>query len=125
MNSKTLLTFSAVLIAASVYAQDTPLAASPRAREQFPELTRVPQTSSAKSDRVLSTIKANVAFARSPRIREEFPELDRPALASQSVSRPVIENRAWAASPRAKEEFPWLARENVQTKPAFEVAPVK
>src|SRR6266545_1718650 len=100
MNSKTLLTFSAILAAGSIYAQDTPLAASPRAREQFPELLRSPQTSPATSGRVLSKIKANVAFARSPRAREEFPELDRPALASRGVSRPVIENRALAASPR-------------------------
>ena len=101
------------------------VAASPRAKEEFPWLTRSTVATSAKS--VVADVAKNRAFAASPRVREEFPELTRPAqplMAESSFA--SIKNRAWAASPRAKEEFPWLARGNytVSEQP-FEIAPLK
>src|SRR5947209_4270069 len=53
------------------------VAASPRAREQFPWLTRQASPraeSTPPAGSVLSTIKKNRALAASPRMREEFPE---------------------------------------------------
>jgi|SRR6185369_16426947 len=124
MNTKTLVTVYTLFAAATLFAQDRASSSSPRSREQFPELSRVPQVYSVEaSEQRLAAIKADAAYAASPRVREEFPALDRQFVTRTGDNRPVIENRALAASPRAKEEFPWLARE---TGPSpIEIAPVK
>lgn len=104
------------------------VAASPRAKEAFPWLTRdavVRPTKTAVAD-----VMKNRAFAASPRTLEEFPELARPAQpvksADSSVIAGVIKNRAFAASPRAREEFPWLARGSFTvTEEPFQIAPLK
>ncbi len=114
------------------------IAASPRAKEQFPWLTRqslATPASSTRFDSVPANIRNNRALAASPLMLEQFPQLARvntvkpattPASANSEVAK-VLKNRAYAASPRAIEQFPWLAR-GYSTKPAnesFEVAPLK
>lgn len=132
-----LLTATATVQAADFSVKDLSnraIAASPRAKEQFPWLTRqasATTTSSTRFDSVPANIKNNRALAASPRMLEQFPQLARvntvkpattPASANSEVAR-VLKNRAYAASPRAIEQFPWLAR---GYKPAsFEVAPLK
>ena len=106
------------------------VAASPRAKEVFPWLTRGTATAVTPTKTALAHVTKNRAFAASPRVLEQFPELARPAqpvkFADSSVAATVIKNRALAASPRAKEEFPWLARGSytVSEQP-FEIAPLK
>lgn len=114
------------------------IAASPRAKEQFPWLTRQasPVRSTSRAE-VVSTIKKNRAFAASPRMIEQFPELARgeqPTTIASSKSgsgvnpyTSLTKNRAFAASPRALEQFPWLARgyNYDPAKESFEVAPLK
>jgi hypothetical protein len=114
------------------------IAASPRAKEQFPWLTRQPSAvRSTSRAEIVSTIKKNHAFAASPRMIEQFPELARgeqPTTIASSKSGSgvnpytlVTKNRAFAASPRALEQFPWLAR-GYQAEPAkqsVEIAPLK
>jgi hypothetical protein len=103
------------------------IAASPRAKEQFPWLTRGAAVTRTKT--AVAGVTRNRAYAASPRVLEQFPELARPAQPAQagsSVAGPVIRNRAWAASPRAKEEFPWLARGNyTMTEEPFQIAPLQ
>ena len=111
------------------------VAASPRAKEVFPWLTRntataVTRAKSSDSKTALTEARKNRAFAASPRTLEQFPELARPAPAlkatDSAVASTVIKNRAWASSPRVREEFPWLARGNFKvTKKPFEIAPLK
>ena len=103
------------------------IAASPRARELFPWLTRSGEP--VKASKATSIADKNRAFAASPRVLEEYPELARPSQAAKSggeFATPVIKNRAVASSPRVKEEFPWLARGNykLQEEP-FQIAPLK
>ena len=104
------------------------VAASPRAKEVFPWLTRGSAVKPTKTP--LSEVMKNRSFASSPRVLEQFPELSRPAQpvrpTDSAVAATVLKNRALAASPRAKEEFPWLARGNytVSEQP-FEIAPLK
>ena len=83
------------------------VAASPRAREVFPWLTRTP-TASARA--VTNAELKNTAYAKSPRVLELYPELSRSGEAAQPVCVPVpqLSNRGYAASPRAKEMFPHL-----------------
>jgi hypothetical protein len=106
------------------------VAASPRAKEVFPWLTRCTATAVTPTKTALTDVTKNRVFAASPRTLEQFPELSRPAQpvrsADSSVAATVIKNRALAASPRAKEEFPWLARGSytVSEQP-FEIAPLK
>lgn len=114
------------------------IAASPRAKEQFPWLTRqaLPVRSTSRAE-VVATIKKNRAVAASPRMIEQFPELARgeqpttiAASKSGSEVNPytlVTKNRAFAASPRALEQFPWLARgyKYDAANQSFEVAPLK
>ena len=94
------------------------VAASPRAKEAFPWLTR---TTSVRGDacwatdeanNALTEAKKNRAYATSPRVRELFPELSRvPAPPREFTIAPSVEkNTAYLASPRAKEEFPHLLR---------------
>ena len=103
---------------------------TPRAREEFPWLTRPgvvlqPRTV-AKPVRVL-----NRALANSPRYREEHPELLRPdgtyVLTTRSTVPPeVTRNTAFAASPRAREEFPALQRTPPsQDSEKIQIAPLK
>jgi hypothetical protein len=116
------------------------IAASPRAKEQFPWLTRqTPQRTqtSVHSGGVVSTIKKNRALAASPRMIEQFPELARTgqvkstdsdnATIGNSVVAKVLKNRALAASPRMLEQFPELARgrASAATAKSIEVAPLK
>jgi hypothetical protein len=116
------------------------VAASPRAKEQFPWLTRqaLPQSEAkARSESVLSAIKQNSALAASPRTREQFPELTRAeepqTLATaksgtgESQLTAVTKNSALAASPRMREQFPELARgyTSQSATKLFEVAPLK
>jgi len=111
------------------------VAASPRAKEVFPWLTRstaaaVTSAKPSDSKTALTEATKNRAFAASPRTLEQFPELARPVQALKAtdsvVASTVIKNRAWASSPRAQEEFPWLARGNVEvTQEPFEIAPLK
>ena len=106
------------------------VAASPRAKEVFPWLTRGTATAVTPTKTALVDVTKNRAFAASPRVLEQFPELARPAQpvrsADSSVAATVIKNRAWASSPRAREEFQWLARGSytVSEQP-FEIAPLK
>jgi hypothetical protein len=116
------------------------IAASPRAREQFPWLTRQApprNESTAPAESALSAIKKNRALAASPRVREQFPELARgeqPSTAAPTKSgngeselTKVVRNRALAASPRMREQFPELARRYTlqPAKESFEIAPLK
>jgi len=84
------------------------VAASPRAREEFPWLTRNAVTAPTKS--IVAELGKNRAFATSPRAFEQFPELARPAqpqkVSDGAVASTVIKNKALATRPRAKEEFP-------------------
>lgn len=94
------------------------IAASPRAKEEFPWLTRgtaVATTKKATASGIAGDMAArNRAFAASPRTLEEFPELARPAQAPKrapcSITPKVRMSSAFASSPRAREEFPCLAR---------------
>ena len=85
----------------SIIKKNSAFAASPRVREQFPELDRVGWQST-------------VASANAGAGERQLPS--------------VLKNRAWAASPRVKEEYPWLARgytaPPVEEKPV-QVAPLK
>ena len=117
------------------------VAASPRAKEEFPWLARQASPahfmSSTPRAEVGSKIKANRAFATSPRVLEQFPELARTRVtqtvatsASQVGSTEfdrVIKNTALAASPRIKEKFPALSRGYTpQTADkSYETAPLK
>jgi hypothetical protein len=106
------------------------VAASPRAKEFFPWLTRSAGTATRATDSNLASVTKNRAFASSPRVLEEFPELLRPAQAlrekDSSVASTVIKNRGFASTPRAREEFPSLARGNFTvTETPFQVAPLK
>lgn len=112
------------------------VANSPRAKEEFPWLTRTPAPpADACCDKgevrnALAEAKKNRAYAASPRVRELFPELVRPAQpvrsADSSVAATVIKNRAWASSPRVREEFPWLARGSFTViEEPFQIAPLK
>ena len=56
------------------------VAASPRAREEFPELSRPAQPARAADASLASTVLKNRAFASSPRAQEEFPWLARGTL---------------------------------------------
>lgn len=111
------------------------VAASPRAKEAFPWLTRSTATRGAPAkgsdaNTGLMAVMKNRALAASPRAREQFPELSRPAQPARdedaSMATTVLKNRAFANSPRAREEFPWLARGSftISEKP-FEIAPLK
>ena len=106
------------------------IAASPRAKEVFPWLTRGTATVVTTLRTALTDVTKNRAFAASPRVLEQFPELSRPAEPTRptdsSVAAAVMKNRALAASPRAKEEFPWLSRGTFAvTEEPFQIAPLK
>lgn len=88
---------------------------TPRAREEYPWLTRGGTALVAGKLAKPVTVTANRALAKSPRYLEEHPELLRPAgtyVLSAGGLRPpeITKNTAWAASPRVREEFPALRR---------------
>lgn len=85
------------------------VAASPRARESFPWLTRTAPVGERSVSRPADL--SNQAYAHSPRVLEVYPELTRTSSGTRAagcVHIPELANRAFAASPRAKEAFPWL-----------------
>jgi hypothetical protein len=92
------------------------VAASPRAKEVFPWLTRGAPSEpavccdQAEMKNALSEAKKNPAYAGSPRIRELFPELGRtPTPRQEFTIAPLVEkNGAFNNSPRAKEQYPEL-----------------
>ena len=100
------------------------VANSPRAKEEFPWLTRPPPLSvdaccdKGEAKNELTEAKKNRAYAASPRVREQFPELAREATQEREFTIAVVaeapdavaKNRAWANSPRVREEFPALSR---------------
>lgn len=96
------------------------IAASPRAVEAFPQLSRsgakLGETAArSASNSLLAEVVRNRAVANSPRVLEQFPELLRPAPSAKKAGgslpgSPVVKARAMVASPRTLEEFPWLAR---------------
>ena len=96
--------------------KNSAVAASPRAKEVFPWLTRAPSSSSdaccdkGEVKNALTEAKKNRAYAASPRVREMFPELGRdPTPRREFTIAPLVEkNTAFLASPRAKEQFPEL-----------------
>lgn len=97
------------------------LAASPRAKEEFPALLR-----HAESSRKSHETESWTAFSpASPRVREQFPQMDRSFRAGgeQWVANGVTA-RGLSANPRALEENPALARSG-QRASEFQVAPLK
>jgi hypothetical protein len=110
------------------------LASSPRVREVFPWLTREPSkspasTKASQSQSALAEVMKNRALMSSPRVLEQFPELTRPVQTSRSPvqAASIVKNNALLSSPRTLEEYPELARggSSKETKPRFDVAPVK
>ena len=91
---------------------------TPRAREEFPWLTRggpIGETRAKTAPEVIAALKANRALANSPRFIEEHPELLRGAgqftvTTPAAVPAEVLRNSALVASPRTREEFPALLR---------------
>lgn len=94
------------------------VAASPRAKEAFPWLTRTPSTrADACCDQgevrnALTEARKNRAYAASPRVREMFPELGRTPVAPQEFTiAPLVEkNEAVKSSPRYREQHPETMR---------------
>lgn len=90
------------------------VAASPRAKEVFPWLTRtaVPRTEACCAVTELTDVKKNRALAASPRALEQFPELARSGVpVPEFTVAPLVEkNSALLSSPRIREEFPALSR---------------
>lgn len=94
------------------------VANSPRAKEEFPWLTRTPSVrADACCDKgevknALTEAKKNRAYVASPRIREMFPELNRtPAPPQEFTIAPLVEkNEAVKSSPRYRELHPELSR---------------
>jgi hypothetical protein len=90
------------------------VAASPRAKEAFPWLTRPapPRTDECCAANELTTVKNNRAFAASPRALEQYPQLARSAPAQHEFTiAPLVErNSAVQSSPRYREQYPALSR---------------
>lgn len=133
--SLNLTTASAQVFNSTDVANNRAIAASPRAKEVFPWLTREtakPAVTAKASDTrtALTEVKKNRALAASPRMLEQFPELGRPVQpfrksTESSIASRELKNRAYAVSPRALEQFPWLARGGAAKAKTFEIAPVK
>jgi hypothetical protein len=90
------------------------VAASPRAKEVFPWLTRSApaRTEACCAVNELTAIKKNRALVASPRALEQFPELGRSAQTQPEFTiAPLVEkNAATQSSPRHREEHPALSR---------------
>ncbi len=102
------------------------VAASPRAKELFPELTRTARVEKRSAAGRGEIIRNQRGIAANPRAVEQFPELVRQWKADKGLTKgesAVLNNRALAASPRVKEQYPWLAR--LPSNEAIQVAPLK
>ena len=94
------------------------VAASPRAKEAFPWLTRTaaPRTDTCCDEgevkNALTAARMNRAYAASPRVREMFPELGlTPTQPREFTIAPLVEqNAAVQSSPRYREQYPALSR---------------
>jgi hypothetical protein len=96
------------------------IAASPRAKETFPWLTRAPVTRTeacckeTTENAALAAVKKNRALAASPRMLEQFPELSRSAAPSEApvfnIAPLAEKNSAILSSPRMRELYPALSR---------------
>ena len=93
------------------------IAASPRAKEAFPWLTRAPVVrvetwSDTAKVNALTEARKNPAYAASPRVRELFPELAiTPTPPRQFTIAPLIEkNDEWKSNPRYREQYPGTLR---------------
>jgi len=90
------------------------IAASPRAKEEFPWLTRTaaPRAEGCCTMDALSEVKYNRALAASPRALEQFPELARsaPDLPEFGIAPLVERNNALRTSPRYRENHPAVSR---------------
>lgn len=94
------------------------IAASPRAKEAFPWLTRAPVTRTeacckeTTENAALAAVKKNRALAASPRMLEQFPELARSAPTQPEFTiAPLVEkNAALLSSPRYRENHPEVSR---------------
>ncbi len=94
------------------------VAASPRAKEAFPWLTRTapPRTDACcekgEVKNALTEAKKNRAYAASPRVRELFPELGlTPTPPTEFTIAPLVEkNEAFKSSPRYREQHPEALR---------------
>lgn len=96
------------------------VAASPRAKEAFPWLTRTaaPRTEACCKETTegaaLAAVKKNRALAASPRMLEQFPELARSAAPSEApvfnIAPLAEKNTAILFSPRMRELYPALSR---------------
>jgi len=87
------------------------IAASPRAKEAFPWLTRAPVT---RTEACCKETTENAALAASPRMLEQFPELSRSAAPSEApvfnIAPLAEKNSAILSSPRMRELYPALSR---------------
>ena len=101
-------------------ANNPAVAASPRAKEAFPWLTRAPVNRTevcckeTTENTALAAVKKNRALAASPRMLEQYPELARSA---DPIETPVFniaplaeKNAAILSSPRMRELYPALSR---------------
>jgi hypothetical protein len=126
---------TALLAAQTTFAQpiDSPkslrnraVAASPRAKEQFPELIR---GAAGERPRAPAGPRMNVkrGIAANPRALEQFPELSRTWVPDKSGTVPtsVLRNAALAGSPRVIEQYPWLARRGSPPREEVQIAPLK
>src|SRR5688572_18644351 len=96
------------------------IAASPRAKEAFPWLTRAAATRAdacckeTAENAALAAAKKNRALAASPRMVEQFPELARSETSSKTpvfTIAPLVEkNAAVKSSPRYREQHPEISR---------------
>lgn len=95
------------------------IAASPRAKEAFPWLTRTPSVPAAdaccdkgETRNALTEAKKNRAYAASPRVRELFPELGLTSTPpTEFTIAPLVEkNEAVKSSPRYREQHPEILR---------------
>lgn len=94
------------------------IAASPRAKEAFPWLTRTPSVRAdaccdqGEARNALTEAKKNRAYASSPRVRELFPELGlTPTPSAEFTIAPLVEkNEALKSSPRYREQHPEALR---------------
>ena len=125
MKKLLLILSGAVVVSAGTFIQEVPsnraLVASPRAREEFPELLRTGVTRSRQVK-----VESFAAFAQSmPRVHEQFPQLDRSFPTKRGEERVgKSTERGIAANPRALEENPALARK-VHLGRRFQIAPLK
>lgn len=111
------------------------VAASPRAKEEFPWLVRsyrpAPEGKVQYTSGTATTSTSSRHFGSVPRILEEFPQLARADFREKTPANDLAiqgtTGRGLAANPRALEENPALARRGriSDQTPQFEIAPLK